>query len=393
MIEPLIPADEKERLAALEQLCILDTPSEERFDRITRTACDLFQVPIALISLVDSHRQWFKSKAGLAAIETPREISFCGHAILGADPFVVENALLDPRFADNPLVTDDPKIRFYAGMPLLSYSGKRLGTLCLIDREPRHFDNADTRRLRDLAAWVERELNFSVNIESAVAEMRETFVRLVSHELRTPVTGMVGALGLLGNVGSAGGEIDTIVRLAADSAERLRSVVDDIVEIAELDAGQIDLKPHRIDLPLFIEALKHSNVEKAQKINVAVVVQSPPNLFVEVAPRPLTRILNTILDNALRFAPPETLVVIAATQARPNWIRITVTDQGPGIPVEHIPRLFQPFAQADSTDSRSHNGRGISLATSYRLAIAIRGHLGYEPAEVGGARFFLDIPG
>src|SRR5437660_3237533 len=118
MIPPALPADEPERLAALQALNVLDTPPEERFDRITRVAGRLFGVPIALVSLVDASRQWFKSVQGLAERETAREVSFCGHAILGDDAFVVPDARSDPRFADNPLVTGPLQVRFYAGQPL-----------------------------------------------------------------------------------------------------------------------------------------------------------------------------------------------------------------------------------------------------------------------------------
>ena len=158
MKAPPKPPDEARRLRTLQSMCILDTPAEERFDRVTRLACRLFDVPIALVSLVDDERQWFKSRQGLDATETPREISFCGHSILSEEIFVVEDADLDERFSDNPLVCETPGIRFYAGAPLQASDGSRLGTLCLIDREPRRLDEGDREALRDLAGMVEREL-------------------------------------------------------------------------------------------------------------------------------------------------------------------------------------------------------------------------------------------
>ncbi len=159
MIPPVTPDDEARRLAALRALRILDTPAEERFDRITRTARRLFGVPIALISLVDGDRQWFKSCQGLGVNETDRSVSFCGHAILQDKPMVVSDASGDPRFHDNPLVTGDPKIRFYAGCPLRSPDGAKLGTLCLIGREPRTLTAEEVVALQDLAAWAEGELS------------------------------------------------------------------------------------------------------------------------------------------------------------------------------------------------------------------------------------------
>lgn len=155
---PPIPEDEAKRLAALRSLNVLDTPIEERFDRLTRLACRLFNVPIALVSLVDEKRQWFKSAVGMDISESPRENSFCGHAILEDDVFIVPDAAKDPRFADNPMVLNEPNIRFYAGCPLRAPDGSKLGTLCIIDRKPRKMDADDIVALHDLASTVEREL-------------------------------------------------------------------------------------------------------------------------------------------------------------------------------------------------------------------------------------------
>lgn len=132
-----IPADEDERLSALRALLLLDTPPEERFDRLARFVAEQLDVPIALLTLVDGQRQWFKARVGLDATETPRDISFCGHSIMKNDLFIVEDASRDPRFSDNPLVTGEPHIRFYAGAPLSAPGGHRIGTLCVIDTVPR----------------------------------------------------------------------------------------------------------------------------------------------------------------------------------------------------------------------------------------------------------------
>lgn len=148
-----IPANDAERLRALRELLILDTPPEERFDRIVEFAASEFDMPIALISLVDRNRQWFKARVGLDACETSREISFCGHAIMQSDLFQVIDAMQDPRFADNPLVVGAPFIRFYVGAPLILPGGAAIGTLCLIDTQPREFDALDRGilgTLRDL---------------------------------------------------------------------------------------------------------------------------------------------------------------------------------------------------------------------------------------------------
>lgn len=158
MQPPKTPHNERIRLATLRSLSVLDTQPEERFDRLTRMARRMFRAPIALVSLIDENRQWFKSCDGLSLSELPRETSFCGHAILGNDVFLIEDALKDARFADNPLVTGEPHIRFYAGCPLRSIDGTKMGTLCIIDTKPRAFDSDDMTALKDLTAMVEAEL-------------------------------------------------------------------------------------------------------------------------------------------------------------------------------------------------------------------------------------------
>jgi diguanylate cyclase (GGDEF)-like protein/PAS domain S-box-containing protein len=174
VLAPAVPIDEEKRLATLRGLNVLDTPPEERFDRLTRLAQRIFDVPIAVITLVDSNRQWFKSCQGLDATETPRSISFCGHAILGDEVFVIPDAALDPRFADNPLVAGAPHIRFYAGQPLKANNGSRLGTLCILDIKPRQPSQADLDVLRDLAALVESELNLLDTVETQDSLLRDS---------------------------------------------------------------------------------------------------------------------------------------------------------------------------------------------------------------------------
>ena len=150
-----VPENEVERLAAIVNYGILDSDFEVSFDRVTRIAANVFNVPIALVSIVDGTRQWFKSAVGLTVRETPRDISFCTHAILGSEVMVVPDASLDARFVSNPLVTGSPKIRFYAGAPLIDPDGYALGTMCIIDQAPHEgMDDRHKQILVDLAGIV-----------------------------------------------------------------------------------------------------------------------------------------------------------------------------------------------------------------------------------------------
>ncbi|WP_305857572.1 GGDEF domain-containing protein [Balneatrix alpica] len=158
MGKPATPHNEIERLHQLYALNILDTPAEERFDRLTRLAKRLFHIPIAAVSLIDENRQWFKSRMGIEESETSRDISFCGHTILGSKPLIVPDTLLDPRFVDNPQVSGEPFIRFYIGFPLILHNDCALGTLCLADRIPRSLTDEDISLLQDLANMARQEL-------------------------------------------------------------------------------------------------------------------------------------------------------------------------------------------------------------------------------------------
>jgi class 3 adenylate cyclase len=179
VISAPLPANEPERLAALLELGILDTAPDERFERITRLARHLFGVPMVAVSFVDANRQWFKACFGLPP-ELPRDSAFCAHAILRSNTLVIPDALQDPRFADNPLVLGEPFIRFYAGHPLHSPSGHPVGTLCIIDREPRELTADQIGLLRDLATMVEHELNLEHRVRRQV-EFLERVNRLRYH--------------------------------------------------------------------------------------------------------------------------------------------------------------------------------------------------------------------
>lgn len=213
---PEMPENEAVRSQVLQNLDLLYSPSEERFDSITRIAKRLFNVPIALVSLVSKDKQWFKSCQGLTVSETNREISFCGHAILNDDIFVIPNASKDPDFSNNPLVIDEPKIRFYAGCPL-HYEGYRIGTLCIIDQRPRHLKPQDYDSLKCLSGWLEQELRLWKNEKSYFVEQ---FMTLEDREALYD--------GVIGDINEQG-------------VEKLRETIQD-TDVVQKEAWQIKTK-------------------------------------------------------------------------------------------------------------------------------------------------------
>ncbi len=177
MLHAPIPENEVERLESLKKLNILDTAPEERFDRITRCAQRLFDVPISTISLVDTNREWFKSCQGTDVTKGDRSISFCGHAMLADDLLVIPDTHQDERFKDNPMVVGEPHLRFYAGQSLRGPGAHRIGTFCIKDQKPRNMTDKEKENLKDLAAWVELELNAS-DLSLALDERNQTLDKL-----------------------------------------------------------------------------------------------------------------------------------------------------------------------------------------------------------------------
>ena len=191
---PLLPANEKSRLQQLEALGLLYSPAEERFDRITQLARTIFSVPVAHISLISARCQWFKSVQGLNIAEVPREFSFCGYALLGTDPLVIPDTLLNPDFADHPAVTGEPFVRFYVGHPVC-YNGHAMGTLCIIDYVPRHLTPPELETLRNLASWVENEFKVS-GLSEAQVELISQLDEARRHALIDPLTQMWNRRGM-----------------------------------------------------------------------------------------------------------------------------------------------------------------------------------------------------
>jgi PAS domain-containing protein len=204
-----LPQNESERLGALQRYEILDTEPEQKFDDLTLLASHICQSPIALISLVDAERQWFKAKVGLTTSETPRSISFCGHAILGEDVMVVPDAAADARFSDSPLVTGEPNVRFYAGAPLLTPEGHALGTLCVLDRVPRELTAAQLEALRALARQVVAQLELRRRLQEERQETRQaiderdTTVHLILNQMPAILWSTDTDLRLTSSVGAA----------------------------------------------------------------------------------------------------------------------------------------------------------------------------------------------
>ncbi len=359
-----LPSNEAERLAALQHYGVLDTPPEERFDRITRLTSRQLATPISLVSLVDAHRQWFKSSFGLEAKETPRDIAFCSHAILGGEPLIVENALEDPRFHDNPLVVSGPMIRFYAGAPLVTSGGHRIGTLCAIDREARSFSEADAQFLQDMAAIAVDELELSVALRTMKAQGRDleernatldAFVHTLSHDLAGPLRRIQSFCELLTVDGSIPmEECIGFISSSASTADRLLRDLRGYFQVGRA-SEQVDCDSRECAQ----EALDGLRQEvEASSARVEFVGDFPPVTFY---PTLLSDLFGNLLSNSIKYRSERPLEITVQGVDRGELCEFSVTDNGIGIAERHREQVFKLLFRLHSESKISGSGMGLAI--------------------------------
>ena len=393
VIAPPLPVNEAGRLAALDSYGILDTAPEQAYDDFTQLAASICGVPIALISLIGKDRQWFKSKIGLEPPETPREQAFCAHAIVDNQLLVVADAAKDKRFEGNPLVTGVPHIRFYAGAPLVTASGHGLGTLCVIDRIPRELTSEQLASLQALSRQLmaQLELRRALGLLTEAERAKKIFVAHVSHELRTPLTSIRGALALVRD-SDANLDDDSreLLSAAHRSANRLLELVNDLLDLERVGSGERTINKRDCDLAAAIDRAAETVRPIAADAGVAIK-RTPGEVQLHADPDRLTQVVVNLLANAVRFSPRGGTVTVGVARAA-GRVRVTIDDQGPGVPQAFREAIFQPFKQVEGSAAHKKGGTGLGLAISQAIVAEHGGALQVSDAPGGGARFWFDLP-
>ena len=395
MLAPRTPPDELGRLRALRELGVLDTPPEAVYDDLTQLAAHICGAPISLITLVDEERQWFKSRIGLADQATSREVSFCAHAIVGDGMMEVEDALEDDRFHDNPFVTGDPNVRFYAGAPLTTSDGYSVGTLCVIDRVPRTLTEDQKVALAALsrAVMAQLELDRQNRTLRELDQVREEFMGLVAHELRTPLSSIVGYVDELrdGGVGALNEEQARFLEVVARNAERLRLLVDDLLFMARAEAGHAALDRADVDLAqLAAEALEAAMCGAGEK-KLELTLRSDRAVHVAGDRRRLAQAIDNLLSNAIKFTPAGGRIEVAV-EVRGGEAAVAVSDTGMGIAADELPHVFGRFYRTSGAEAASIPGTGLGLGITRAIAEAHGGLLEVESKLGAGTTFTIRIP-
>lgn len=403
-----VPFNEQQRLEALRSYHILDTAADPRFDRLVDIARALFDAPIAVITLIDEDRQWFKAIRGLDARQTHRDAAFCAHTIMQDEILLVRDAMTDPRFATNPLVIKAPYIRFYVGAPLITPAGFRLGSICVIDTAPRPRPRpAALSALKTLAAMVIDELEAggmanapegapttAPSTEQSVdpsQAAKEEFLMLVSHELRTPLNAILGFSEILENW-IKDEPYQSYVKDVLTSAHQLRGTVDHILEFSRAEQGELTLKEEKVAVSDTVREVIDTMTGHARLAGVTLSMDLSTPFPTLTADRIyLRQMISNVISNAIHSG--ASFVRVEAGQRTETDVSVTIVDNGRGIAPETSKSILGPFRQGESILSRRKDGLGLGLPMTRRLIELHGGRLSLEPGPGGvGTAASLTFP-
>lgn len=405
MIAPKIPAEEPQRLKSLYHYKILDTPPEPEFDELAKLASQICGTPISLVTLVDVDRQWFKANVGLKVDQTSREVAFCAHAIHYDDMFMVRDAAEDERFRHNPLVTGSPNIRFYAGMPLITPSGHKLGTLCVIDTVPRELTDEQMFALRVLSRQViqqmelklhNRQLEKSIqkisrqNVElNRLNKVSNKLISIISHDLRNPITTLKGFLTLLENDQLDKIEINQFIDGISTLLDSSSDLLDNLIQwgVRQMDDEEVKVQSFRLDL-LVQEVMQHLRLNAQFKNNELIHHLEAPS-YITADSTMIRFVIRNLLQNSIKFTANGTIEVHASEDDASYYIK--VQDTGCGIHPNQLNDLFNWDIKVSTCGTAGEKGAGLGLVICKEFVEKHHGKIGVSSQLGKGSIFTFSI--
>ena len=377
----------------------MDTLPEREYDEITQIASSICGTSISLITLLDEERQWFKSKVGLEVPQTPREIAFCNHAIeTPQEIFEVFDARLDERFKQNPLVTEDPNIVFYTGVPLVTQEGNALGTLCVIDKQPKQLSEDQKQSLRALAHQVTRlfelrkkqlELEQTKKILEQRSEELQKFAHVAAHDLKSPLANITMLTELLKdsnshNLDEQGMEIIDMLQMTSAS---LRALIDGILVHAKNDhLAQKEVK--KVNLNEYFKSISELiPLTDRQYIHFYSASDA-----IDINTHAITQILLNLIVNGLKYNESEAPIVNVTHQRTTYQDIFVVTDNGIGVAPQDHDRIFEIFESSESMDKYGNKGAGVGLSTVKNIVLKLKGSISIESQLGKGTSISIMLP-
>ena len=395
MIPAQSPENEARRLRILEEYKILDTESEKDFDDITKLASEICESPISAISLIDTNRQWFKSAYGLSHTETSRTLSFCAHAIHDNAMFVVEDARHDIRFHDSPLVTGDPNIVFYAGVPLIDKEGFALGTLCVIDNKTKKLSDFQERALKTLSHQILKlmeikKLNHKLKLKNYLLEESynelERFAQVVSHDLKSPLNNILGLTDLLKNEEHCeikNPEANLYIDLIKESSEKLKEYIDATLNTYKNNILAPDDKEFFYINTILKNSAQLLNPKNEFEINL------PDNIEIYNYKSIFEQIFINLISNAIKYNDKPKVIIDIMILIEDGYYTIIVKDNGIGIENDQLEAIFGMFVTLGKVDRFNNSGTGIGLSNVKNLVNRAEGGIIVKSVVGEGTTFVL----
>ena len=393
---PKFPDNEKERIAELKKYNLLDTLSENDFDSITALIAAICEVPISLITLLDSDRNFFKSHFGLDFNQSPRNISFCGHAILQDEEiFIVEDATKDVRFNDNPLVTEANAL-FYAGVPLVNSNGFKLGTLCVFDHKPRKLTEVQITSLKALGKQVVilfellKKNKLLTEFQKELQQRNErlvNFAHLVSHDLKSPLANITSLTRMLReeNIQNLSEDSEMYLDYIEESSFSLKNYINGILKFYKTDEL---LEAQKEDVPL------KNLFDEINEILITddIVFEFPTEgVLLNVNKAALTQIFLNLIDNSLKYNLNQQRLVLVTYTEESDYYKFSIKDNGMGIDLGVQEEIFNLFKTTGIKDRDGKEGTGIGLATVKSLVSKLGGTIFLESEPGKGSTFTFTL--
>ncbi|WP_073234452.1 GAF domain-containing sensor histidine kinase [Pedobacter caeni] len=384
-------SSEEERIKALNRYDILDTPPDGSFDRITRLAANMLKVPVAIVSLVDTDRIWFKSKYGVEAQQISREEGLCAAAILCDELYQIEDAAADPRTLANPLVSGDFGLRFYAGVPLRTKDGFNLGTFCVIDKEPRILSPGEEEILRDLRDIVMDQMEWRLASRISLAQHNQV-LNTTAHDLKNPLTTIPVRADLIKMKKSNPEMVDTLCDQIKIASLNMVRIIDELLQVGSMEAGKIHLLLIKVNASFLVSNVVSMNQPLAERKNQTLHFSYEKDLYVNADEGKLTEIVDNLVNNAIKYSPMGTNIFVRVKELGEKVV-IEVEDQGLGLTAEDQGKLYQRFTRLSAQPTGGENSTGLGLSIVKVLVEAHEGTIRAESeGKSKGCKFIVQLP-
>lgn len=387
-----ILTSEEERINTLKRYAILDTPPDGSFDKLTKLAATLLKVPIAIVSLVDTDRIWFKSKYGIDSQQIDKDEGLCASVIFSDELYLVEDATKDPRTLANPLVAGSFGLRFYAAVPLRTRDGFSLGTFCVIDKEPRTLNEEEEQILRDLRDIVMDQIELRLASRISLSQHNQ-ILNTTAHDLKNPLTTIPVRADLIKMKKADPDMVDTLCDQIKIASLNMVRIIDELLQVGSMEAGKVHLLLIKVNVSFLVSNVVSMNQPLAERKNQTIHFSFEKDLYVNADEGKLTEIVDNLINNAIKYSTANKQIFVRVKEVAGRVI-IEVEDQGLGLTPEDKNKLYQRFTRLSAQPTGGENSTGLGLSI---VKVLVEAHQGTIQAESEGqdkgCKFIVELPG